>query len=384
MRRVVAALYLLALLGQLPLALAVHALVRVEPWATFAASLPLFASVLPLHGRIRLAIADRPISVSRRWLERLYFVHFCAGVASLAVLPVTLLASEVGRVDDVTFACGSAYGVGLLLAFWGVMVRPRAIRVRTYELSLPGLSQELDGLRLVQLSDLHIGALHPVEDLRSLVRKVNALAPDVVALTGDYFTSGTAFHTAVAHELGELRASRCVALVLGNHDDFGGGEPFASAVVARGVTLLRNQSLRIAHDGAVLELVGVDDLYTQRADVPASFERVDRDATVVALVHDPSLAPAIAQHGAHLILAGHTHWGQLGIPWLSARLNLARRFHRAPGGLSRVDDTSSSWLHVHPGIGATGLPARFGVAPEITLFVLRAPLSEARAAPPPC
>ena len=327
------------------------------------------AATLSVRGRVRLAWDDRPISWARRWLiEKPYYLHWCAALGSL---PLGLLSLPLLAFDwfDLRSWAHLSYGAPFVLAIYAVMIRPHRVRIRELEVDIPNLPAAFDGYRVAQLSDTHVGSLTPPERLSAWVRKTNRLGVDLVALTGDYVTSGTRFHEVTARALGDLRARDGVIAVLGNHDNFGGCEPLASTLREVGIRLLMNDHTVIERDGAPLYVAGVDDVYTRRADVDKTFRGIPGGAAVLGLAHDPRLFPAMAEHGAGLVLSGHTHWGQVGVPGLHRDLNIARPFFRFWGGL--FHDRTGGKLWVHPGMGTTGPPVRLGVAPEITVLVLR-------------
>ncbi|HTJ81369.1 MAG TPA: metallophosphoesterase [Polyangiaceae bacterium] len=352
----------------MPLGLTVAAAMRFGWRGWTAGALIVAALAFLIRGRMALAIDDRPITRLRRFLERLYYAHWAGGIGSVILLVGTGIACAFG-VLDLGLAATSAYTGGLALGLWAVFVRPRWVTVRTLEIPVRALPDALDGYRIAQLSDLHVGSLLPDDVARSWVRKTNALDVDLVALTGDYVTTGTRYHVAAGKLLGELRARDGVFAVLGNHDNFGDREPLVSTLAATGVHLLQNERMAITRDGATLfEVAGVDDVYTRRADVEKTFAGRNPTTPVLALAHDPKTFPSIAKKGAFLVLSGHTHWGQVGVPLLERRQNIARPFFRYHAHLYREGD---SLLYVHPGLGTTGPPVRFGVAPEISVFVLK-------------
>jgi uncharacterized protein len=262
--------------------------------------------------------------------------------------------------------------LGLVLGLYAVFVRSRRIAIRRLQVSLPDLPAAFEGYTIAHLSDVHVGSLFRGAALSALVRRVNREAPDLAALTGDYVTTGNRFHREVAESLGELRARDGVVAVLGNHDNFGEREPLLSTFLERDVRVLANERHvieRVEPDGSIaqLEIVGIDDVYTRRADVEVALAGATR-APLLALAHDPRLFDALATHGVALVLSGHTHWGQVGVPFFSARLNLARPiFGSRNVGATRGD----SRLIVSPGLGSTGPPVRFGVAPAVLLLTLR-------------
>ncbi len=331
--------------------------------------------VVAFRGRIKLASADRPVSRLRRLLvEEPYYVHWCALVVALplwlAGLGLAMIASFVVPATHVpmsgTLAIG-AYGIGCALAAWGVFVRRRWVRVRTLDVPVRGLPRAFDGYRIAHLSDLHIGALCPREHAESWAKTVGALEVDLVALTGDYVTSGNAFHTDIAELAGSLKSRDGIVAVMGNHDYFGDGEALVRKLREQGISVLRNERTSIQRGGERLSIAGVDDTWSRRANVRRALDGHTEGAPVLVLAHDPQLFPDLSAHGASLVLSGHTHWGQIAVPFLATRYNLSGRVYRYHADLYREGD---AWLYVSPGLGTTGPPVRLGAAPEITVLRL--------------
>ena len=235
---------------------------------------------------------------------------------------------------------------------------------------VPGLEPQFEGLRIAQLSDLHIGTLTPRSWGLAWSRSANDCAPDLAVVTGDMVTSGTDFHEDVADVIGALRARDGVFVSMGNHDYFGAeGEPLVSMLRARGVGVLRNEGVVIERGGAKLWLAAIDDTWTHRDDIARAMRERPPGATTVLLAHDPNRFDAAADAGANVVLSGHTHGGQIGVPFLSRVANLATFGYRYNVGFYR---RGPSVLYVHPGLGTTGPPMRLGVAPEVTILTLRA------------
>jgi uncharacterized protein len=327
------------------------------------------ALALGVRGRIALAFDDRPITTARRWLiEKPYWVHWCACIGSL---PTAVVAAPLLAVEGMSAGTWGlvSYGVPFVTALYAVLVRPHMLRVRELEIAIADLPEAFDGYRVAQLSDLHIGALTPPERAKKWIDRANGLDADLFALTGDYVTSGTRFHEAAAQTFAALSAKDGTMAVLGNHDNFGGCEPLLGSMRRLGIVVLQNEHRVITRSGARLTVVGVDDVYSRRADVDKAFQGVPRDVPIFGLAHDPKLFGAMASRGAKVVLSGHTHWGQIGVPFLHRFINVARPFFRYPGGRFRSEEGATLW--VHPGMGTTGPPVRLGVAPEITVIVLR-------------
>jgi predicted MPP superfamily phosphohydrolase len=260
------------------------------------------------------------------------------------------------------------YLSGLVIAAYGVLVRRRWFRVVERELRVPGLDPRLDGLRVAHLSDLHVGTHTPRAWAVRWSRAANARGADVAVVTGDMVTSGVAFHEDIADAVAELRAPLGVFVSMGNHDYFGEGEPLVSLLRARDVKVLRNEGQLVERGGVGLWLAAIDDTWTGRDDVERAMRDRPEGATTVLLAHDPDSFDEAADAGADLVLSGHTHAGQIAIPFLPRRLSLANLAHRYVVGFYR---RGRSTLFVHPGLGTTGPPIRIGAAPEVTILVLR-------------
>jgi predicted MPP superfamily phosphohydrolase len=332
------------------------------------------AVVAALRWRIRIAAFDRHLGRARAWLvEEPYYVHWSATVLASFLFLVGLLAAGAAAALGAApwpglgpIAAG-AYVAALPVAAWSVVVRRRWVRVREVVAEVADLPPALEGLRIAQLSDLHIGALTPARRGLRWSRRANATGADLVALTGDYVTSGEKFHDDIADVLGALEAPLGVFAVPGNHDYFGEGEPLFARLRARGVRVLRNEHVVLERGGAELVVAGVDDTWTRRADVDRTMRGVDGRRPSIVLAHDPKLFPQLAERGADVVLSGHTHWGQVALPFLPTRLNLGRIAYRLHAGEHR---DRGATLVISPGLGTTGPPLRFGAPPEITVVRL--------------
>jgi predicted MPP superfamily phosphohydrolase len=326
-------------------------------------------------GRVRAGMPDRPRSPATIHLFDIpYFIHWCAAVyAFIPSVVGTLCAVLVDLFRGVPLHVPMAvyfwsYASGLAVCAYGVLIRRRWVRLVERELAVPGLDPRLDGFRIAHLSDLHIGALTPRAWGLAWARLSNRAAPDLAVVTGDMVTSGTAFHQDIADVVAALRAEHGVYVSMGNHDYFGEPEPLVAALRQRGVGVLRNEGVTIERDGARLWLAAIDDTWTRRDDVERALAGRPPLATSVLLAHDPAHFDRAADAGADVVLSGHTHGGQIAMPFLSNHVNLAFVYRYRIGFYRR----GRSVLYVHPGLGTTGPPMRLGVAPEVTVLVLRA------------
>jgi hypothetical protein len=237
------------------------------------------------------------------------------------------------------------------------------------EVSLPRWPRELDGFRIVQISDIHIGPILDRHFASELTQRVNALAPDLVAVTGDLVDGSISKLRDEVQPFAELRAKHGVFFVTGNHDHYSGARDWCECVVELGMQVLRNDRVTVSQGGACFELAGVDDhrssyetfsgedLHAALADLPA-------DRPVILLAHDPTTFKKACRMGVDLQLSGHTHGGQI---WpFEYFVRLAVPF---VAGLYRRGD---AWLYVSRGTGFWGPPMRLGAPAEITEILIRA------------
>jgi predicted MPP superfamily phosphohydrolase len=235
------------------------------------------------------------------------------------------------------------------------------------ELEVPGLHPAHDGLRVAQLSDLHVGARTPEPLLLAALAAARAFDPDVVFLTGDFVSRHRAEVGRAREILGGLRGPTFA--VLGNHDHWVDAGGTAAALRANGYEVLGNAWTRISLRGEPLTLVGVDDLLTRNADVERAFRGVAGRGTPLVLAHGPRTADRLARLRRPLVcFSGHTHGGQIALPIFTTAA--FRLFKREPylRGLYQVGDVR---LYVNRGIGKTS-SFRLDAPPEVTLATLRA------------
>ena len=246
---------------------------------------------------------------------------------------------------------------------------------------MPGLPAVFDGMRVAQLSDIHLDEYSEPYFVRDIVRRVNRLDPHLVLLTGDFvtwglssrkFAQGAAWQC--ANILAELNCRERYA-VLGNHDVMVNSELVATALRDNGTKVLINACAPVERAGARFWLAGFDDPVEGTPDpdsaIPARIRNIPNEP-VVALCHAPDYADDLLAHPAgkavSLMLSGHTHGGQVRLPLVGATLlpPLGRKYVEGWFHLGGMQ------LYVNRGLGAVGVPFRFDCPPEITLFTLRA------------
>lgn len=292
------------------------------------------------------------------------------------------------------FVAGAVPFVGVMYGFAAERLRYRVERI---EVPVPGLDPVLDGLRIAQLSDIHIGGYMPRNQVRRAVEMANELAPDLAVVTGDFITGANDPLEDCITELARLRALLGVWGCNGNHEIYAGAEDEAALLFRRaGMRLLRYENAELRWRRQPLNLIGVD---YQRQRTPGGHrlpmlrgvERlVRRDAPNILLSHNPNAFPRAAELGIQLTLAGHTHGGQVQVEILDRQWSPARfitpfvaGLYRRPLGAAAASEESNghssglapdlnpAYLYVNRGLGTIGAPVRIGVPPEITLLVLR-------------
>jgi uncharacterized protein len=332
---------------------------------------------------LRVSRADRPIR-RPRWLtlcvDEPVFAHFGA---TLVAFPLWLLASagllgarlfgaepsfDVAGYEllDWNGLAAGSYLAGLGLSTWAVWGQRRWIRRRSRELGLPQLPASFDGYRIVHLSDLHIGNFDTRARGLSWSAQASCDEPDAIVVTGDLVTTGSCFYEDVADVIGALRAKDGVFVSLGNHDQVDPAR-LVQALEKRKVTVLLNRCVAIERGHERLVFAGLDDAYTGRADLDATLARCGGDATIL-LSHYPRFFPEAAARNVSLVLSGHTHGGQVGVPFMAHRFSVSSLIEQYIHGVYRLGETL---LHVSAGLGTTGAPLRLGSSPEITTLVLR-------------
>jgi uncharacterized protein len=262
---------------------------------------------------------------------------------------------------------GAALATGGVASYgvWRALEPPD---LRELAVKVPGLPRTLDGFRIVQMSDLHIGDVLGRHFLEELVRRSNVLRPDLVAVTGDLVDGTVDQLGPTVAALRGLTSRSGTFFVTGNHEFYSGDRHWAEALEAMGIQVLRNRRVTLGDAGGRLDVVGVDD-YGQKDrprgyDLDKALEGRERDLPAVLLAHQPRGVEEAVAAGIGLQLSGHTHGGQM-FP-ITAIVDAVYRYS---AGLYRVGE---GHVYVSRGTGFWGPPMRIGSPPEITSITLLA------------
>ncbi|MGE6917518.1 metallophosphoesterase [Achromobacter kerstersii] len=308
---------------------------------------------------------------------------------SLLLLAMLLLVRDVAgaavygfsRVRGKRLWAARGWGVGaalvsVVLSAIGVWQAVRVPDVKTLEIALPKLPPELDGFKLVQLTDLHASRLLEAPWMEAVVTKTNGLNPDLIVITGDLVDGTTDARAADVLPLQALRAPYGVYAIPGNHEYYAEYQRWLPAFEKLGLRLLLNEHVTLMPHGQRLVLAGITDkmaaAYGQlEPDVARAMDGVPATAPVILLSHRPIGAVRNAQAGAGLQLSGHTHGGQILGPHLLTQL-------ANEGYVSGEYQVGGMRLYVSNGTGLwPGFPVRLGRPSEITQLVLRSPAKAA-------
>jgi uncharacterized protein len=249
----------------------------------------------------------------------------------------------------------------------GVITRKNFL-IKEINLKFPNLPKGLEGLRLLQLSDIHVGTFFTVNDLARVIDESNNLRPDLAFITGDLITTRGDPLDRCLLELHRLRSTSGIWGCMGNHERFAKVQNYTQAK-ARELEMhfLRHEAASVKFGNHRINVVGVDYQPGHTVYLENVEELVERDSFNLLLSHSPDVFPVAAQKGFDLTLAGHTHGGQINVEILGENLNVADFFTPFTKGLYTSGRSS---VYVNSGLGTIGMPVRIGAPPEITLIRL--------------
>lgn len=287
------------------------------------------------------------------------------------------------------FAIRLLSGLAFLTIFYGSFIEPRLLKIRRYvvgrvkaadaahamnRVKAAGAAKAIPrSFRVAFLSDIHVGPYKGEKWVRRLVHRTNGLKPDLILLGGD-FLYGNADALPALAPLKDLKAPLGVYAILGNHDEWKARQESKSWFEASGIPLLLNRSLRIDKDGRTISVAGADDDWYGETDLAAAFKDIAPDDLAVIMLHNPDLAvPSLEmlkdRPGPTFIFSGHTHGGQIRLPWWGSVMrlphHLGRKYDRG------VFDFSGIPLVIGAGAGESGPRARLFCPPEIVLATLQ-------------
>jgi predicted MPP superfamily phosphohydrolase len=265
-------------------------------------------------------------------------------------------------------AAGGAAGLGAAGWFYG-RFESTWLHVVEETIAVPRLPASFAGLRVALVTDPHLGPYNSLEYISRAVDTVNALAPDLVAVGGD-FAHGSDRRRNLGpclRQMARLTAPLGVFAVPGNHDHYAGIDAARRAIRDAGLTDLTNTGGWLERGGSRLRLGGVDDLLCGLSQPDRAVGDAGPDDCCVLLSHNPEVAETLADPRVRLILSGHMHGGQVVIPGIGYHCLPSLYGDKYVSGLVHGPVTS---VYVSRGVGVIGLPIRFRCRPEVNLLTL--------------
>jgi predicted MPP superfamily phosphohydrolase len=338
-----------------------------------AAAIVAFAPMVLLVRHIGSGYASAFLRV---WVLRPFlYLQFGAPLVAIAGAFGTIAGAPFGQAGLIGRVALASAALIVLTAAAAGYIGTRLLRVKTFDVDYPELPAGLDGLRIVQISDLHVGPQTPASHLTKIVRAVRDAKADLIAITGDqvdYAGDVGRF----GETFGPLEAPLGVFAIPGNHDVYAGWPQVRAGLESAGLTVLVNDAVERTRGADRFWVAGTGDRagtghplgrdVSAAPDIARTLARVPDGAFTIALAHNPALWPSLAARGVHLTLSGHTHHGQISIPFLG--WSLASLFLEHAMGWYR---RGHSRLYINPGTNYWGLPLRIGALPEVTIFTLR-------------
>jgi len=262
-------------------------------------------------------------------------------------------------------------GVGV----WSFFIEPNRLVIHQEVIQIDNWPKDLSGLRIAVISDIHTGAPFVNDNkLREIVARTNQLNPDLIVLLGDYM-SHDSWHShrvepeVTAAALKNLRAPLGVYSVLGNHDWWYNGEKVRAALEQNGIRVLEDEVAEIKWRNSSFWIAGLADLWTRPQRIQQTVDKVPPGSTIVAITHNPDIFPRLPRN-VQILLAGHTHGGQVNIPLIGSPIEPSDFGQRYAAGHVFENDHH---LFVTTGIGTSIIPVRFRVPPEIVVLMIRSP-----------
>lgn len=252
-------------------------------------------------------------------------------------------------------------------------IEPKVIEVKKIRIETPALSQQTR-LKIAQFSDVHLGEYYTLEDFQKAVDKINKQNPDVIIFTGDLIDDNKTFNEEedTTKLLAQLKAKYQKYAVFGNHDHGGNGtRRYKRMMEAADFKLLQNKqdSLTLENNDTI-KFIGIDDIVLSKPDFKKPFEGLDTSSFNLFISHAPDVVEHIADYPINLQISGHSHGGQVRIPFTDPTSTVPPYGKKYIKGMYHPEENENMLLYVNVGIGTSQLPYRLLNLPEVTIFEL--------------
>ncbi|CQR58006.1 metallophosphoesterase [Paenibacillus riograndensis] len=282
--------------------------------------------------------------------------------------PQTGSGRKITRRQFLTRGAAALFGAGLLTSGYAWKGEPNWLDITRLELSFKELPSAFAGTRLVHFSDVHLGFNKDVHDLKRLAGHIKEAQPDIICFTGDIVDSYAEDLTESVPVLAGLSAPLGKYAILGNHD-YKNTELLTRLLNEAGFRVLRNQSYLVKQGGASIAVTGLDDMLHGKPDPQAALKDVPEGMFTLLMMHEPDYADTVEAYPFHLQLSGHSHGGQIRLPFVGAAYT-PYGSNKYISGLYYTDKKRMP-VYVNRGFGETYMPFRLMCRPELTIFTLR-------------
>lgn len=371
---------------------AVKAIASITGWRKWklhvgAGALILYLAILPLSSLLGYAFGFSTSFQASSLFENLFVYPFWIGIAFGVQLFILLVVIGIAKLalfplykrNRTKSRAVEAWVVAAVVCLTAVFVTARVysdtflLRTRSAELRIAGLPAELDGFRIVHIADIQVDRRTNGRKLDSYIEKVNGLKPDLILFSGDTVTSGTAFVDQAAEVMGKLRSRYGTYACLGDHDYFANARLVVDRLRARGIVVLENETATVPLDNGSIVITGVTNVYRNNLSdnvVDKLARERPEGTTSILLTHQPStwLVELAAERNYDLLVAGHTHGGQIVFP-LPGFLLTGSSFETKY--VTGFYDVKSMLVSINNGLGLTLAPIRYQAPAEVTLIKLR-------------
>ncbi len=254
------------------------------------------------------------------------------------------------------------------IAGYARLIEPYNYLVSETDIYIKNLPGRFENFRITQLTDVHHSKILGIGEVRRAISVAQQTKPDMFVLTGDYATTYRRYIEPCADALSHLSAPEGVWAVLGNHDHYTDPELTTRALERNRIVVLSNRNSTIKRGPDAIQLSGIDDWTWNATDWLSAFRGLKSEVPTVLLSHQPGVVEFEQVQNVSLILSGHTHGGQINLPWIGTPARFATKDLRYAQGHFKYGDVQ---LYVASGTGVIGLPVRFGVRPEIAVLKLK-------------
>lgn len=248
-------------------------------------------------------------------------------------------------------------------------IEPHWVQVTNHTIPFHRLPSSFNGKRIVHFSDIHLDYHFGIDRLEELIGTLQKLKPDMLCFTGDlYHETFNSSESACSYWLDRLEAPLGKWAVLGNHDHIAGARDVEQILTNGGFTVLNNRSVSLEHEGQNIRIAGIDDAFLGRPNLDLALKGGDTELFTLFLAHEPDLADYALSYSVDLQLSGHSHGGQVKLPFIGP-LILPELAHKYPEGLYKLQNRM--YLYTNKGIGVSNHPVRLMCRPEITVITMK-------------